>query len=128
MHPTSRLLCQIYDELHRRNQVRFPLGTRHMNQIDSVVKTVEATYFGVQRFKTCKTKAVAYLYFIINDHPVTDGNKRLSVFWFEVYCKVNKLKTDEIPFGLDVLAVAIEKSDLKMEELLAVVEDLLFGS
>lgn len=80
----------------------------------------------MERFPTPEDKAVAYLCFIIKDHPVTDGNKRLALLWFSVYCSVQKLKPDALPYGLDVIAVSIEQSDLDMETLMKFVKAILF--
>jgi len=126
MHPISKILCKAYDKLHRQGQISFPLQERQKSAIDSVVKTVNAYYFGIQRFKTHQDKAVAYLCFIIKDHPVTDGNKRLAIYWFEIYCTIFDLKPDFSSHGLDVLAISIEKAEMGIEELMDVVKKILF--
>lgn len=126
MHPISEALCEAYRKLYEKGQVSFPLHEKQRQAIDSVVKTVNANYFGVERFPSPQDKAVAYLYFIIKDHPMTDGNKRLSILWFSVYCKVHKLTPKVSEYGLDVLAVAIEKSDLHVEKSMEIVKSILF--
>ena len=126
MHKISQLLCEAYAELHRKGQVQFPLYEKQVRAIDAVVKTVNANYFGVERFLTPQDKAIAYLCFIIKDHPVTDGNKRLALLWFSVYCSVQGLKPDASPYGLDVLVVSIEQSELDMETLMKFVKAILF--
>jgi len=128
MHPISSILCLIYDELRDRGQVSFLLGDRHRTNIDSIVKTVNATYFGVERFKTPEEKAVAYLCLIIKDHPVTDGNKRLAIFWFKVFCDVSDIEMQPLPFELDVLAVAVERSTEEMDDLLLTVRSIVFNT
>lgn len=127
MHPISKILCQTYVELHKEGQVSFPLHEEQKRAIDSVVKTVNAHYFGVERFPTPEDKAVAYLCYIIKDHPVTDGNKRLALLWFDVYCMVQHLTPNDSPFGLDALAVSIEKEERGMEEIFSDVKEILFG-
>jgi prophage maintenance system killer protein len=93
--------------------------------IDTIVKTVNASYFGIVRFPTPERRAVAYLCYIIKNHPVTDGNKRLAVLWFEVYCEVQGLHPrPDVP--LDQLAIAIEKTVVTMEELLDSAYQILF--
>lgn len=126
MHPISKILCNTYEELYRRGQVKFPLYDVQRDNIDSVVKTVNATYFGFNRFPTSEDKAVAYLCYLIKDHPVTDGNKRLSLLWFEVYCEVQDLRPMEPPTGWDVLAVSIEKSTTDMEDTMSIVKSIVF--
>ncbi|NQV92981.1 Fic family protein [Candidatus Kaiserbacteria bacterium] len=126
MHQISETICLVYKKLHKEGHVNFPLYRKQRLAIDSVVKTVNANYFGVERFPTAEDRAVAYLCFIINDHPVTDGNKRLSILWFEIYCQINDLKPDTSEYGLDVLAVGIEKTDIEMDQLIQVVKSILF--
>ena len=126
MHPISKALCQTYTELYSERQVSFPLHDAQREAIDAVVKTVNANYFGIERFKTPREKAAAYLCFIIKDHPVTDGNKRLAILWFEIFCEIYGLKPDYSRYSLDEMAVAIEKAKLDMTQLLEVVEAILF--
>lgn len=126
MHPISEILCRVYAELYDRGQVSFPLQDDQRQDIDSIVKTVNAVYFGAERFRTPEERAVAYLCYLIKDHPVVDGNKRLALLWFEVYCDINELRPDPSPYGFDELALAIERADMNMEELMATVRNLLF--
>jgi prophage maintenance system killer protein len=127
MHPISEILCQVYGVLFKHGQVKFGLSEQNKKNIDAVVKTVNSDYFGHERFPTKEDKAVAYLCFLIKDHPVTDGNKRMSIFWFEVFCEMENLKPTEPSLGYDVLAVAIEASSSdEMESLLGTVHKILF--
>lgn len=126
MHPISQLLFDAYHELHKEGQVQFPLYDTQREALDAIVKTVNARYFGVERYSTPRDKAVAYLCLIIKDHPVTDGNKRLGLLWFTTYCLAQELHPDPIPYTLDQIAVAIEQSHVDMTELMALVKQLLF--
>lgn len=127
MHPISEVLCEAYRLLHEKKQVSFPLHDEQRKKIDTVVKTVNSFYFGLERFPSVEDKAVAYLYLIIKNHPVTDGNKRLSVLWFRVYCTIQKLSPQIRAYdGLDSLAVAIEESDIKMDLVLEILKEELF--
>lgn len=129
MHPISETLCKAYRRLYNGGQVKFPLHKTQEEAIDSIVKTVNGHWFGVERYPTVKQKAVAYLCLIIKNHAVTDGNKRLALLWFEVYCIINELKTEDFGVTMDVLAVAIEKQkELRLEDLIKVVHKILFGN
>lgn len=127
MHQLSLKLCRIYESLLERGEVSFPLQQSHIDAIDSVVKTVNAPYFEQDRFPSKEDKAVAYLCFIIKDHPVTDGNKRLAVLWFDAYCKIENLKVKHPAMGYDALALTIEKATEEMDSLHATVKELIFG-
>jgi prophage maintenance system killer protein len=125
MHPISALLCEAYDRLFAGGEVQFPLYDNQRAAIDTIVKTINASYFGIVRFPTPQKRAVAYLCYIIKNHPVTDGNKRLAVLWFEVYCEVQGLHPRQ-DVALDQLAIAIEKTGSTMEELLDFTYQILF--
>lgn len=77
LHPISVVLCEIYEVLASKGEISFALYDEQIDKIESVVKTAEASYFGVTRFPQPEEKAAAYFCLIIKDHPVTDGNKRL---------------------------------------------------
>ncbi len=127
MHPISEVLCEVYSELFRQGQVSFPLQDIHRSKLDAVVKTVNSTYFGIERFPSPQEKAIAYLYLLVKDHALIDGNKRMAVLWFSVYCNAPELKPKYTHFSLDQIAVAIEKSKSdSMEEVLEAVRILLF--
>jgi hypothetical protein len=125
MHPISALLCETYDRLVAAGEVQFPLYEKQRTAIDTMVKTVNASYFGIVRFPTPERRAVAYLCYIIKNHPVTDGNKRLAILWFEVYCEVQRLRPRQ-DVALDLLAIAIEKTGATMEVLLDSAYQILF--
>lgn len=129
MHQISKALCEIYAELHKRGHVKFPLHEEQKNRIDTIVKNINGKYFGVEKYSTPEDRAVAYLCFIIKDHPVTDGNKRLALLSFQVYCDVFSLQIlKNLPYTLDEYAVAIEKSqDLSMDELIKTIKRILFN-
>ncbi len=127
LHPISIILCKIYNSLIDKGSVCFPLNDIQISNIDSIVKTAEAEYFGVVRFPTNELKAAAYFCFIIKDHAVTDGNKRMAVLFLQVFCDIVKIKINLQPhLTLDVLAVAVEQHPVFDDELIRVVEFLLF--
>lgn len=125
MHPISESLCRVYNGLYARGEVAFPLHRVQEENIDAVVKTVEARYFGITRYAELRTRAAAYFCYLIKDHPVTDGNKRLAVLWLQVYCEALGLEIDPV-WSLDSLAVAIERDAMSMDELVEIAELAIF--
>jgi prophage maintenance system killer protein len=111
LHPISELLCELYQTLVSKGEVAFPLYEGQIRKLDSVVKTVHASYYGLERYPTPQDKAAAYFTFIIKDHAVTDGNKRLAVLFLGLYCFSVDLKiTLPNDTTIDQLAVSVEKS------------------
>ncbi|MEK7194402.1 MAG: Fic family protein [Patescibacteria group bacterium] len=102
-------VCLIYKLLVKHGYVSFPITPQAEFKIDAIVSSITGAYFGEEIYKTHEEKALAYLYFLIKDHPFTDGNKRTASLAFEVVCDLNKLQPDYAGSTLDVWAVFIEK-------------------
>ena len=79
------------------------------NKIESIIGSVSGSYFGEESYKTVEEKTLAYFYFIIKDHPFTDGNKRTASLAFMVSCAYNHLTPDFTAYTLDELAIYIER-------------------
>ena len=128
LHPTSEILVSTYNLLFERKEVSFPIHDRQILALDSIVKTVNAEYFGFVRFPTNKDRAAAYFCFIIKNHPVTDGNKRLAVLWLDIFSNTVGLEIKKY-IKLDELAVGVEKEKgIEMERLIQTIKIILFNS
>jgi prophage maintenance system killer protein len=107
---TSRDVCLVYEFLRKRNQVEFPVTNEAQQKVDALVSNIVNLHFGEEFYKTIEEKVVAYLYFLIKDHPFIDGNKRTAVLTFFILCSDNDLSPNTENFPLDELAVFIEKT------------------
>jgi prophage maintenance system killer protein len=130
LHPFSRALLNAYNKLLESGEVYFPAYDHQIEKLDTIVNTVEGSVFGLEKFPTLQDKVAAYFCFIIKDHPMTDGNKRLAVLWLEIMCNVLDLQISE-KLPLDVLAVTVANFDLNsnkisMNELTLIIRDILF--
>jgi prophage maintenance system killer protein len=106
---SSKHVCQIYELLLEHKYVSFPVTGDGTNKIESLVSSITSIYFDQEIYTTAEEKAVAYLYFLIKDHPFTDGNKRTACLTFEVLCELNELEPNYKEYSLDVMAIYIEK-------------------
>ena len=124
---TSKSICQAYELLQSKKLISFPLTTDGERKVEAIVANINNTYFGKEIYTTAPEKAVAYLYFLIKDHPFTDGNKRTASLIFEVVCYVNDLTPNFKRFTLDQLAVFIEKvKEDNHQEVIKAISSLLF--
>ncbi|NBD73848.1 hypothetical protein GVX82_02290 [Patescibacteria group bacterium] len=124
---TSSDICRIYEFLHREGIVSFPLTLDAERKIDALVANVTGSNFGEARYATAEEKVVAYLFFLIKDHPFTDGNKRTAVLTFEIICDMNDLEPRYADFGLDELAVFIERiQEQDHQQVIKMLRALLF--
>lgn len=126
LHPDSVHLVRAYSILQKNKEVAFAVFDEQIFNLDTIAKTVHANYFGIVRFPTIEDEAIAYFCFIIKDHPMTDGNKRLAVLWLEIYVGAFKLEIAK-EVKLDVLAVAVEQEkNLTMEVMITIVKSIVF--
>lgn len=104
---TSENIFLIYELLLKKGLVSFPITEESRRKVDSLVFSINDPHFGEEIYKTAEEKAVAYIYFIINDHAFTDGNKRTAVITFSLACELNNLHPNQ-RYPLDAVAVFIE--------------------
>ena len=123
----SQSLFETYEILLSKGEIFYPLTDLHKRAIDSTVKTVEASYYGHVRFPTFESKAAAYFVFLIKDHDVFDGNKRLAVLWLKTYTSRHELKLN-LPSdtSLAELAVGVETYKEDLDALVQVITLVLF--
>jgi len=121
-------ICLTYELLHKNNLVSFPLTKEWRDKVEALVATINSSYFGKVIYDSTEEKAVAHLYFLIKDHPFTDGNKRTAVLVFEILCDLNQLKPNYKLLPLDALAVFIEKTQEEdHHKVIRIIADQLFG-
>ena len=106
---TSKHICETYSLLHKEGLVAFPITSDASNKIEALVSNINGSNFGVLNYEKDTEKVVAYLYFLIKNHPFVDGNKRTAVLCFMVLCSLNNLHQHLEGYDLDALAVFLEQ-------------------
>jgi death-on-curing protein len=66
-----------------------PPGLRSMHLLASAVLQVQQSAYGEDAYPTMAEKAAAYGYFISQNHPFVDGNKRTAALAMMVFRDVN---------------------------------------
>jgi prophage maintenance system killer protein len=85
---------------------------------------LDQTVFGEPAYPTIESKAAHLLYFIVKNHPFTDGNKRSGAFLFVDFLHRNKKLFNEKDepiindTGLAALTLLVAESDPKQKEVL----------
>jgi len=111
-------------ELIRKEQASELFGTERDGSFQGILKTIYQTFGGKELYSSLEEKAAHLLYFIIKDHPFSDGNKRVASFLFISFLKLNGILTR--PSGekkindntLVALALLIAESDPKDKEIM----------
>lgn len=98
-------------DLITKKQATPLFGQQRDHGLTSILANIEQTFDGAPLYKTIEEKAAHLLYFLIKDHPFTDGNKRIGCFVFLLYLKLQNgiIKLNEN--GLVALALLIAESD-----------------
>lgn len=64
-------------------ETRFPM------KLESILETPKQTFGEKELYPTIFEKATCYFYFIIKNHPLLNGNKRLAIITTYVFLRVN---------------------------------------
>jgi len=87
---------------------------RSKNTVEGIIGNVFQTAFGKDVYPSAEKKAAHLLYFMIKNHPFTDGNKRNGAFAFVWFLrKVGLLRANLTPETLTALTLLIAESNPK---------------
>jgi death-on-curing protein len=124
-HPTVEAVPAIHAEVlaaHGGGE-----GIRSMELLESAVAAPQATMMGSPMISEPFEIAAAYLFYLCNNHPFVDGNKRMALATCLVFLSENALLPNE---DLDAdawenLTLAVAASLLSREEITAMLRKLL---
>ena len=94
------------------------LGNHRGDALEGILGNVEQTMFGEPLYRTREEKAANLLYFLVKDHPFTDGNKRIGALLFLLYLRQEGLSHDLNPQALTALTLLIAESAPANKDLL----------
>ncbi len=86
---------------------------RNTGSVSGIVGNVMQSFGGNELYPTVEEKAAHLLYFMVKNHPFTDGNKRSGAFAFIWFLKqAGTLNTQKLsPSALTALTVLVAESD-----------------
>ena len=105
-------------------------GRERERHLQAILGNQDQTFGGQELYPSVEEKAAHLLYFVIKDHPFSDGNKRIGAFLFVLFLRENNL-LDQSRLndnGLVALALLIAESDPKQKDLLVRLIVNLLGS
>lgn len=84
-------------------------GRERGEQLDGILAAIEQTFGGESLYPSVEARAAHLLYFVIKDHPFSDGNKRIGALLFLEYLARNGalLRRDGTPRFADNALVAL---------------------
>ena len=113
-------ITALQSDLSGRGEATELFGREREHALQSILGNLDQTFGGQDLYPSVEEKAAHLLYFVIKDHPFSDGNKRIGSFLFLLFLRENHLldRTGINDNGLVALALLIAESDPKQKDLL----------
>jgi prophage maintenance system killer protein len=124
-------IARLKANLMARGEASDLFGRERGDAFAALLGNLEQTVFGEPAYPTVETKAAHLLYFVIKNHPFSDGNKRTGAFLFVDFLARNgRLLRDGQPVindvGLAALALLVAESDAKNKDvMIRLIENML---
>jgi len=109
---------ELKHELMQKGEASGLFGAGQDSALASILGNIEQIMFGEPLYRTREEKAAHLLYFIIKDHPFTDGNKRIGSFLFLLYQRQEEMPIIINENTLTALALLIAESEPGNKELM----------
>ncbi len=118
-------------DLMARAEATELFGQERGDAFASLLGNLQQTVFGEPAYPSIESKAAHLLYFVIKNHPFSDGNKRSGAFLFVDFLARNgRLTYKGVPIinniGLAALALLVAESDPNSKDLMIrLIENML---
>jgi death on curing protein len=112
------LTVEIVGEIHAEAIGRFggADGVRELALLESAVATPQASCGGRSPYRDLAEVAAAYLFYLCQNHPFTDGNKRTALGACIVFLRLNGIKPKSDGPEWEALTLAVAASEIDREE------------
>jgi len=128
-HPTEKSLdyesakdaiTTLKAELMQHGEASDLFGREQGKQLQGILGNIVQTFDTHELYPNVEEKAAHLLYFVIKDHPFTDGNKRIGAFLFLIFLQDNNLleQSGINDNGLVALALLIAESGPQQKNLM----------
>lgn len=124
-------ITKLKADLMARGEATDLFGHERGDAFAAILGNLEQTIFGEPAYPTVETKAAHLLYFVIKNHPFSDGNKRSGALLFVDFLARNgRLLRGAEPVindvGLAALALLVAESDAKNKNvMIRLIENML---
>ena len=112
------------DAITARGEAGALFGHERGEGLAGILGAIEQTFAGEPLYPSAQVRAAHLLYFVIKDHPFSDGNKRIGTLLFLEYLRRNGLllRADGAPRLADnamvALALLIAESEPSQKDLM----------
>jgi len=93
-------------------------GIRDKNLLDSALKVPFQTFDGKDLYPDILDKATQLCFSLINNHPFSDGNKRIGIHLTLLFLKINNVQLNYvqqelIDLGFGIASSRLQKNDIR---------------
>ena len=82
---------QLKTELMKKGEATELFGNEKNNELEGIIGNIYQTFGGDDLIPSVEEKAGNLLYYVIKDHPFSDGNKRIGSFLFILFLSKNNI-------------------------------------
>ncbi|OGI38017.1 MAG: hypothetical protein A2140_07900 [Candidatus Muproteobacteria bacterium RBG_16_62_13] len=123
LNDARKSIGNLKQDLTSRGEAGALFGQEREEALASIIGNLDQSAFGAPAYPSIESKAAHLLYFIIKNHPFSDGNKRIGSFLFVDFLNRNgRLFRNDEPVindvGLAALALLVAESDPKSKDVL----------
>lgn len=117
-------LTRLKTDLISRKEATELFAHERADAFEALLGNLDQTIFGEPAYPSVELKAAHLLYFVIKNHPFSDGNKRSAAFLFVDFLNRNGRLLDEHghpvinDIGLAALALLVAESDPTQKEVM----------
>ena len=117
-------LAELKLQLMAKGEASDLFGRERDNGLSAILGNLDQSVFGEPAYPSIEAKAAHLLYFVVKNHPFSDGNKRSGAFLFVDFLHRNGRLFDHNGFpvindtGLAALTLLVAESDPKQKETL----------
>jgi len=117
------LIAEVKAGLMERGEASALFGQERGKGLASLLGNLDQSVFGEPAYPSIESKAAHLLYFVIKNHPFSDGNKRIASLLFVDFLNRNgRLLKDGAPvindMGLAALALLVAESNPKDKDMM----------
>lgn len=107
------------EELYKKGEATPLFGLERDKGLQAILGNIIQTFDKIPVYPSSTERAAHLLYFIIKDHPFSDGNKRIGCFLFLLFLHKSMISLSKIDNnGLITLALLIAESHHSQKEIM----------
>lgn len=120
----TKAINELKKQLMEKKEASNLFGNQKDDSFHGTLRNITQTFDSTYLYPSIEEQAAHLLYFIIKDHPFSDGNKRIGAFMFIWFLEKNKhllKKSGELKINdnaLTALALLVAQSDPSDKELM----------